>query len=68
MLYLICEALETTIPEVFEELYSSKGKRSRAVKMLESPEVVKLAGLFFGMSPGDSERFMGLGKKLVEEG
>ena len=65
-LYLFCEALETTIPELFTELYSRRRKTSRVMKMLESAEAVKLARLFFKMSHGKRQHFYEFGKSLVE--
>ena len=56
-LYLICDVLETTIPEFFTGLYSRRRKTSRVMKMLESAEAVKLAGLFLKMSHGKRQRF-----------
>ena len=64
-LYLICDVLETTIPEFFTGLYSRRRKTSRVMKMLESAEAVKLAGLFLKMSHGKRQRFYEVGKPLV---
>ena len=64
-LYLICDVLETTIPEFFTGLYSRRRKTSRVMKMLESAEAVKLAGLFLEMSHGKRQRFYDVGKSLV---
>ena len=67
-LYLMCEALETTIPEFLAVLHSRRRKKGGAMKMLESAEAVKLARLFFKMSPDNRKHFIKFGKKLVEEG
>lgn len=66
-LYLICEALDTTILEFFSKLYSRRKKKGRTMKMLESPEAVKLARLFFKMSPGKRQRFYELSCLLVKK-
>ena len=65
-LYLICEALGTTIPEFFTEFYSRRRKKGRAMKMLEGAEAVKLAGLFFKMSPEKHRHLYETGKSLVK--
>ncbi|MCY4038758.1 MAG: hypothetical protein OXF09_04830 [Hyphomicrobiales bacterium] len=64
-LYLIREAFETTIPELFADL-CRKRKRKGVVEMVESEEGSKPAGLFLKMPVKKSlGRFTGLGKNLV---
>ena len=67
-LYLICEALGVSIPEFFDDLYRKRKSKRGVMGMIESEVGTKLAGLFFRMSPGNRKHFIGLGKKLVEEG
>ena len=67
-LYLICEVLETTMPEFFADFYRKRKSKRGVMGMIESEAGTKLAGLFFRMSPGNRKRFMGLGKNLVEGG
>ena len=64
-LYLICEALEMSLPEFFADLYG-KRKKKGAVKMIESEEGTKLAGLFFRMPSSNRKHFIDLGKEFVE--
>ena len=64
-LYLICETLGTTMPEFFTGLYPKRRKTSRVMKMLESAEAVKLAGMFFKMPSGNRQQFYEIGKSLV---
>ena len=66
-LYLICEALDTTIPEFFAEFYSSRRKKGKTMKILEGAEAVRLARLFFKMPEGERKRFYEIGKSLVKE-
>ena len=63
-LYLICEALEISLPEFFADLYEKQKKG--IMKMIESDEGTKLAGLFFRMSPSNRKHFIELGKEFVE--
>ena len=35
-LYLICEALDMTVPEFFAEFYSRQRKKGKTMKMLET--------------------------------
>ena len=65
-LYLICDALGTTIPGFFAEFYSRRRAKGKVMKMLESAEAVELAGLFFKMSPEKHLRFYEIGKSLVK--
>ena len=64
-LHLICEALETTIPEFFGDLYRKQTKKG-IMKMIESKEGIKLVRLFFKMPPSNRKRFIKLGKEFVE--
>ena len=64
-LYLICEALEMSLPEFFADIYE-KRKKKGIMKMIDSEEGTKLAGLFFKMSPGNRKHFIDLGKEFVE--
>ena len=64
-LYLVCEAFGMSIPEFFADLY---GRRKGIIEMVGSREGMKLACLFFRMSPGNRKHFIRLGKNLVEEG
>ena len=52
MLYLICEGLGVSIPDLFASLYG-KRKKQGIMEMVASREGMKLAGLFFKMSPGN---------------
>ena len=64
---MICKSLETTIPESFTKLYSRRRKKGKTMKILESPEVEKLARLFHKMPVNNRKRFIGIGKSLMEE-
>ena len=66
-LYLICKALNITISEFFSELYSRRRKQSKTMKMIESIDAVRLARLFFKMSPRQRQRFYKNGKSLVRK-
>ena len=64
-LYLICEALEMSLPEFFGDLYRKRKKR-RIMRMIESEEGMKLVRLFFKMPPSNRKHFIKLGKEFVE--
>ena len=66
-LYLICETLEITIPEFFSEFYSSKRRKGKTMKIMENIETVRLARLFFKMSPEQRETFYEIGTSLVKK-